>query len=105
MSEALFMAIQAKDAAGVARLLTEGADPNAVIGGGERFPVLVYAADTDEAEIVELLLDAGANIDARGVWDRISMFHDDYYEEAQENALERAAMFDRRKAAAVLVKR
>jgi ankyrin repeat protein len=59
----LIQAVVANDVAGVERALREGADPNAVDDPApfRRRPALTIAAKDGSAEIVRLLLDAGAS--------------------------------------------
>lgn len=60
---ALSSAIQSGDIATVQRLLTEGADPE---GAGEKGPTpLAIAAAFNRLEMVQLLLDGGADVNAR----------------------------------------
>lgn len=65
-------AIGKKDAATVKELLAAGADPNYEYGIGYdhksiKRTVLILAAEMGQPEIVELLLDKGANLNAKGL--------------------------------------
>ena len=50
----------------VALLLQGGADPNVSTGGGQPETPLHWAASTDDLEVAELLVDAGADLDVPG---------------------------------------
>lgn len=52
-------------------LLEQGADPK--LGKGEISPPLIAAACQGEAEILEVLVKAGADVNARGGWERSSV--------------------------------
>src|SRR2546426_215090 len=60
----LWEATMNRDAAAVDSLLKKGGDPNSALPGGET--ILMTAARTGSAAIVELLLSRGANINATG---------------------------------------
>jgi hypothetical protein len=64
----LLAAAERADMDAVSRCLYEGADVNAVDTPpviGCRYTALHYAADADNAELVRLLIGAGAAVDAR----------------------------------------
>ena len=61
----LFAAIRSKNVEGVKEALEYGADPNAVNPDSENTP-LIEAVHTDKPELVQLLIDAGAQVDAKG---------------------------------------
>ena len=61
----LFRAIQSQSVEGVNEALDHGADPNAVNPDSENTP-LIEAVHTDEPKLVQLLIDAGAQVDAKG---------------------------------------
>ena len=61
----LFVAIQSKNVQGVKSALDRGADPNAVKPDDENTP-LIEAVHTDEPELVQILIDAGARVDTKG---------------------------------------
>jgi len=60
----LYEAVTREDRAGVVTLLDMGASPNAKPNG---FPIIVVAAGSSQREIVNILLDRGADINARSV--------------------------------------
>ena len=61
----LFSAIRSKNVARVKEALEYGADPNAVKPDDKNTP-LIEAVHTDEPELVQLLIDAGAQVDGKG---------------------------------------
>jgi cellobiose-specific phosphotransferase system component IIA len=61
----LFAAIRSKNMAGVKEALEYGADPNVVKPDDQNTP-LIEAVHTDEPELVQILIDAGAQVDAKG---------------------------------------
>lgn len=61
----LFAAIRSKNIEGVKEALEYGADPNAVDPNSENTP-LIEAVHTDNPELVQVLIDAGAQVDAKG---------------------------------------
>lgn len=61
----LFRAIRAKNVEGVKEALEYGADPNATKPDDQNTP-LIEAVHTDEPELVRILIDAGAQVDAKG---------------------------------------
>jgi uncharacterized protein len=96
-TRSLMNAINEQDVLAVERALADGADPNGVQQSfGDRTPLLVIAAEKGEANIVRLLLNAGADPNARATRARQSMFHDDTtYDDDAGNAIERAIAYDR----------
>ncbi len=56
-------AVLASDADGVRKALSEGADVNARIENKRGRSALIAAAEKGDAELVKLLLEAGANIE------------------------------------------
>ena len=60
-------AARVRDSEGIEAALAEGADVNAP-GGSERATALHWAAETGNAELAKLLLDRGANLEARDRW-------------------------------------
>lgn len=68
-TEALWDAIEDHDASHAAAALGSGANPNSQLNG---VPALVRAALLGRGDIVELLLDAGAEINARNGADNLS---------------------------------
>jgi len=61
----LFAAIRSKNVEGVKEALEYGADPNAVNPDNENTP-LIEAVHTDKPELVQVLIDAGAQVDTKG---------------------------------------
>ena len=61
----LFRAIQSQSVDGVKEALEYGADPNAVNPDDENTP-LIEAVHKDNPELVQILIDAGAQVDAKG---------------------------------------
>jgi ankyrin repeat protein len=61
----LFRAIQSRSVESVKEAFDNGADPNAVDPESENTP-LIEAVHTDEPELVQLLIDAGAQVDTKG---------------------------------------
>lgn len=61
----LFRAIQSQSVESVHDALDRGADPNAVNPESENTP-LIEAVHTDEPKLVQLLIDAGAQVDTKG---------------------------------------
>lgn len=61
----LFRAIKSQSIESVHDALDRGADPNAVNPESENTP-LIEAVHTDEPKLVQLLIDAGAQVDAKG---------------------------------------
>jgi ankyrin repeat protein len=61
----LFRAIQSQSVDRVKEALDHGADPNAVNPESENTP-LIEAVHTDEPELVQLLIDGGAQVDSKG---------------------------------------
>jgi len=61
----LFSAIRSKNVAKVKEALEYGADPNTVKPDDQNTP-LIEAVHTDEPELVQILIDAGAQVDAKG---------------------------------------
>lgn len=61
----LFAAIRSKNVARVKEALEYGADPNTVKPDDQNTP-LIEAVHTDEPELVQILIDAGAQVDAKG---------------------------------------
>lgn len=64
VDHALVMAVNASNLTGARGLLDRGADPNARSFDGNEVPVLMIAAMRSNPELVELLLDRGAKVDA-----------------------------------------
>ena len=61
----LFRAIQSQSADGVKAALSRGADPNAVKPDDANTP-LIEAVHKDNPELVQILINAGASVDAKG---------------------------------------
>jgi len=61
----LFRAIQSQSVNSMKEALDYGADPNAVDPESENTP-LIEAVHTDEPELVQLLIDAGSQVDTKG---------------------------------------
>jgi ankyrin repeat protein len=61
----LFRAIQSRSVESVKEALDNGADPNAVDPESENTP-LIEAVHTDNPELVQVLIDAGAQVDTKG---------------------------------------
>lgn len=66
-------AVLSADAEEVARLLEAGADPNAVDGRG--MPPLIWAVYGGYTEIVELLCEAGADVERRASSGETALWH------------------------------
>jgi len=67
----LLAAVRLNDAAGVAVALQQGADPNQRVPGGS--PILVYGAAFSTSGVVSQLVDAGADVFARGPFQAVSI--------------------------------
>jgi uncharacterized protein len=65
MNKKLAAAIRAKDAAAIAPLIRDGADPNATIGGHNEGTPLAVAAAGGNLDVVHALIAAGAKVNLR----------------------------------------
>jgi len=75
ISQPLIYSIRTNDIAEVRRILDAGIDPNSCVrdSGGEGTFALELASSLNEVEIVQLLLDHGADVNEEGIWDGPSL--------------------------------
>lgn len=74
LNRALVDAVVMRDIARVRELLEQGADVNARVNEHEETP-LILAAKFAGADMMRLLLEAGARVDTRDAWGRTSLFY------------------------------